>query len=220
MAKHLDHLLAIAPALKKLRYNGYYWSGDDLRRPEEGSVWESLDDIGRALEHARETLEERVITGKCSIDEDHEYHFLEFEGTLRGSVELFCPKTLLTLLPFLTGNFDARHAIAVEDMIPPEPQIWTITDDTLLEWPWNPKEPEGEDTAVSSAIGYGKASATYTRVEGVGQKVEPGDKRRAVTVVSPLLCRTSLRFYERGVPNGLTLTVAFGLGIRSTTLGL
>ncbi|CZR59924.1 uncharacterized protein PAC_09819 [Phialocephala subalpina] len=148
--KHLGHLLSMTPALKKLRYDWYYRSGVNLGRPEEGSVLVNLDDISRALEHVRETLEELVITGKCSIEEFYEYDFLDFQGTLKGIVDLGCLKTLQIPLPFLTGEFNARHAIAVDDVIPRNLEVLTITDDVLLEWPW---EPEWEDTVVSSAIG-------------------------------------------------------------------
>ncbi|KAH9210776.1 hypothetical protein DL95DRAFT_393137 [Leptodontidium sp. 2 PMI_412] len=147
--KHLGQLLSMTPALKKLRYNWYYRSGVHLGRPEEGSVWVNLDDIGLALVYVRETLEELVITGKCSLEEDYEYDFLDFEGTLSRIVDLDCLKILQIPLPFMSGNFDARGAIAEEDMIPRNLECLTITDDVLLEWPW---KPEWEDTAVSSAL--------------------------------------------------------------------
>jgi len=147
--KHLGHLLSKTPALKKFRYDWYYRSGVDLRRPEEGSVWVSLDDIGSALQHVGETLEDLVISGRCSIEEDYEYDFLDFQGTLKGIVGLGCLKSLQIPLPFLTGNFDSHNAVIVDDIIPRNLETLTITDDVLLEWPW---EPEWDDTTVSSAF--------------------------------------------------------------------
>lgn len=146
--KDLCHLLSKTPALKKLQYNWYYRSGVDQGRTEEGSVWVSLEDIGHALGHVRETLKELVITGKCSFEEDREWDFLDFQGTLKGFLELGCLKTLQIPLPFLTGNLDGAHAIPY-DVIPRNLESLTITDDTFLEWPW---ESEWRDTVVSSAI--------------------------------------------------------------------
>ncbi|KAH7377602.1 hypothetical protein BKA64DRAFT_750712 [Cadophora sp. MPI-SDFR-AT-0126] len=147
--KHLGHLLTMTPKLKKLRYDWYYRSGVHLGRPDEGSVWVNLDGIGRALVCVRESLEELVITSKCSIEVDNEYDFLDFERTLSRIVELDCLKALQIPLPFLSGNFDARGAIAEEDVIPRNLESLTITDDVLLEWPW---QPEWYDTSVSSAL--------------------------------------------------------------------
>ncbi|CZT03466.1 uncharacterized protein RAG0_10205 [Rhynchosporium agropyri] len=147
--KHLGQLLSMTPALQKLRYNWYYRSGVDLRRPEEGSVWINLDDISLALLHVRKTLEVLVITGKVVLEEHYDYDFLEFEGTLGRIVDLHRLKSLQIPLPFLTGEFDACGAVAEEEMFPRNLESLTITDDLLLDWPW--KE-NWDDDAVSSAL--------------------------------------------------------------------
>ncbi|KAK0112492.1 hypothetical protein ONS96_001728 [Cadophora gregata f. sp. sojae] len=59
-------------------------------------------------------------------------------------------KALQVPLPFLTGDVDDRGAIAIDDVISRNLESLTITEDLLLDWPWNP---ECEDTAVSSAVG-------------------------------------------------------------------
>ena len=88
-----------------------------------------LDELGSALNHVRNTLEELTISACCDSGNNIYLPVLDIKGSLKALVDFEHLKKLEIPLQFLIVSFEPAEWVRLKDVVPMHIQSLVITDD-------------------------------------------------------------------------------------------